>query len=64
MESGREPRFSDQSRSIDQKVKVTNSTYGLDLVRESKSNVSHKSHGSHNEGEVKVKVNHKQGGNI
>ena len=51
MESGREPRFSDLSKFIDQKVRVANSTYGLDLVRESKS---HKSHGSHKESEVKV----------
>ena len=54
MESGREPRFSDLSKFIDQKVRVANSTYGLDLVRESKSHVSHKSHGSHKESEVKV----------
>ena len=56
MESGREPRFSDLSKFIDQKVRVANSTYGLDLVRESKSHVSHKSHGSHKESEVKTKV--------
>ena len=54
MESGREPRFSDLSKFIDQKVRVANSTYGLDLVRENKSHVSHKSHGSHKESEVKV----------
>ena len=54
MESGREPRFSDLSKFIDQKVRVANSTYGLDLIRESKSHVSHKSHGSHKESEVKV----------
>ena len=56
MESGREARFSDLSKFIDQKVRVANSTYGLDLVRESKSHVSHKSHGSHKESEVKSKV--------
>ena len=55
MESGREPRFSDLSKFIDQKVRVANSTYGLDLVRESKSHVSQRSHGSHKESEVKIK---------
>ena len=49
------PRFSDLSKFIDQKVRVANSTYGLDLVRESKSHVSQRSHGSHKESEVKIK---------
>ncbi|XP_055998880.1 uncharacterized protein LOC130047581 [Ostrea edulis] len=38
-ESGREPRFSDLVKFVDDKSRVANSMYGLDLTREIKSHV-------------------------
>ena len=42
-ESGREPRFSDLSRFVDEKARISSSMFGLDLVREnSRSHVENK----------------------
>ena len=54
---GREPRFSDLSKFVDEKSRVASSMYGLDLAREtSQSKSERSSDGKHQNNGEKVKV--------